>query len=207
MRKKGIIVCDIDGTLLNSPDGVASVLYTKDGVTKKLTGEEFAAWNEYEEHPERYDFSEFDDEEKAWKSIVEGKPINENVRFVYNLVTRKGYDFCVLSARHCEDTVRDAIGAWAERYMPGSSVSYRKDLSFCVNDSDRDYESPTTSGRKRDKLLHISSFYRNVIFIDDDQRNIDDAEAIGNPRIRCVKAKKFDKSALNIVYTVNNGQT
>lgn len=201
--KKGIVVCDIDGTLLNSPPGIASVIYTRDGETKYLTGEEFASWNEYQTHPERYDFSEFDDESRARRSIMDGEPIMPNIEFVRSLVVGMGYDMCVLSARHCEDAIRDSVGEWLENRFPDIACSYRPDLSFCVNTTGGKYLSETTSGRKCEKLAMIAEIYGDVVFIDDDENNIESASASLGNAVKCVKADKQCEPAINIVYNAN----
>ena len=108
---KGIIVFDIDDTLLQADDKLIKIYKRKPGEDEvTLTTSEFANDPDAEDssHSDWYDLSDFGNPDKVYQSIVKGKPIIRNLRIMDSYLDA-GYEFCFLTARQCEDIIKDAL--------------------------------------------------------------------------------------------------
>ena len=109
--KTGIVVFDIDDTLIHTDEDVMSIGKFVGGDRKhkiNLSTKEFAKDPDVKDHKEWFDFSDFQNPQKVVQSIIKGTPILKNLR-ILDAYLNAGYEFCFLTARGCEDAVKYAI--------------------------------------------------------------------------------------------------
>ena len=106
----GIIVFDIDDTLLKVNPDVIKIYKQTDKGEIALTTEEFAKDPDAAD-PERkklFDLRDFRDPVKVYNSIISGTPLIKNLKIMDSYI-EAGYDFCFLTARGCEETVKKGL--------------------------------------------------------------------------------------------------
>ena len=106
----GIIVFDIDDTLLKVNPDVIKIYKQTDNGEISLTTEEFAKDPDAAD-PERkklFDLRDFRDPVKVYNSIISGTPLIKNLKIMDSYI-EAGYDFCFLTARGCEETVKKSF--------------------------------------------------------------------------------------------------
>jgi len=194
MRAKGIVICDIDDTIIKANSADIGIWKFKDGKKEKLSTEEFAKDPDKGKPDVEYDYSEFEDPKRIRNSIINGTPILDNLNIIDDYLNQ-GYDCAFLTARGCEDVIKDVMKSfWKRRDEDGELHSlgrkFKKSLSYAVNDEKyceifdglKDFE------RKAEILKMISKLYDEVIFIDDDDKNIKAAEKLNLPNLISIKA-------------------
>lgn len=108
---KGLIVFDIDDTILKVDSSLMKVYKKKpDEQEIALTTREFAKDPDAEDQEKRkwFDYRDFKDPVKVYNSIITGTPLIKNLKIMDSYI-EAGYDFCFLTARSCEDTVKKAL--------------------------------------------------------------------------------------------------
>lgn len=183
-RKTRLLVCDIDDTLLKSDPDMVGVWKNEPGrPSRRLTSGEYAVDPDVKTHPEWFDFSEFRDPERVYRSILGGRPLTSNLKIVDDLL-RSGYDFTFLTARGCEDVIRRAIGKFmrfrdSDGRMRRLGSLYKDALGAAVNDAVKSYPGSTDAEKKGNVLRDLCRRYDKVVFIDDDPKNVANAKALG----------------------------
>ena len=107
----GLIVFDIDDTLLKVDTDILKVYKRVPGKPEQtLTTEEFAKDPDAADLNKKnmFDFRDFQDPIKVYQSIISGTPLIKNLRIMDDYI-EAGYDFCFLTARGCEDTIKAAL--------------------------------------------------------------------------------------------------
>ena len=140
--KTGIVVFDIDDTLIQADEDVMSIYKFINGDRKNkiiLSTEEFAKDPDAKDHKGWFDFSDFQNPQKVVQSIIKGTPLLKNLR-ILDAYLNAGYEFCFLTARGCEDAVKYAIQN-VIRYKDENGVLnsiapyFNKDVSAAINDT------------------------------------------------------------------------
>lgn len=182
-KGKGIIILDIDDTLVKAT-GV--YIYKKDPKGKEIkrfTPEQFAKENVSAEKSKgfSYDYRDFDDPNKLYTSIVKGIPIIKNLNMM-DAHIRAGWDIGFLTARGVEDANKKAILDWLlYRNKNKELVPIPKDrvkYFIAVNDKKRKEELKRKVDITGDFdakgvfLKEIQEKYNIVKFVDDDMKNI-----------------------------------
>ncbi len=195
MNKLGIVIFDIDDTLLKADSKVLSIYKKEPGKAEiKLSTEEYAKDVDAKD-PNRkkwFDYRDFNNPQKVYSSIINGTPLIKNLNIMDNYVSR-GYDFCFLTARGCEDVVKTALDDFLEfRDKDGALKKlgnrFKKTLSFAVNDEYKKYCGNSDAEKKANILRDISSIYDNVVFVDDDEKNILEAKKLRIDNLKIIKA-------------------
>lgn len=197
--KKGILLLDIDDTLLKSDASIMRI-YRKlpsDKEEVALTTSEYANEHITPAVKKYYDYRDFIDPNKVFKSIIKGMPLINNLKVVDDFV-KGGYDIGVLTARGCEPTVAKAINAFLKvRDKDGKLVPYKINASriHAVNDDDAAYEGETDHQKKQNVLRKYADDYDYVYFMDDDAKNINALKALKKDpligaKLRSITAKK-----------------
>lgn len=182
-RGKGIIIFDIDDTLVKAT-GV--YIYKKDPNGKeiaKLTPDEFANEDVRGERAKgfTYDYRDFDDSLKLQNSIIYGLPKVKNLRMMDAHIIAK-WDLGFLTARGQEKANKEAILKWLKyrdkdgelKPVPEERIKY----FIAVNDKERVEElkrRADTTGDFDAKgifLGEIKKKYDIVKFVDDDLKNL-----------------------------------
>ena len=107
---KGLIVFDIDDTLLKVDPALMGVYKKEPGKQEiRLTTDEFAKDPDAEDPSKKkwFDFRDFQDPIKVYNSIISGTPLIKNLKIMDDYI-KAGYDFCFLTARGCEETIKKA---------------------------------------------------------------------------------------------------
>ena len=195
---KGIIVFDIDDTLLQADNEIIKIYKRKPGEDEvTLTTSEFAKDPDAEDpsHSDWYDLSDFGNPYKVYQSIVKGKPIIRNLRIMDNYLDA-GYEFCFLTARQCEDIIKDALYKFLKiRNNKNGELRelgniFNKAMSHAINDRSKFYKGTTDANKKANVLVELCSKYDKVVFVDDDDKNIKNARALKLPNLKIIKAWK-----------------
>ena len=191
----GIIVFDIDDTLLKANPKVISVYKKEPGkLEKKLTTDEFAKDEDAKDPDKRswFDYREFNDPIKVYDSIISGTPIIKNLRIMDSYI-KAGYDFCFLTARSCEHVVKSALESFLkikddDGILKELGDIFKKSLSHAVNDKIRNYAGSTDAEKKANILKELCKKYDRVVFVDDDRKNVRAARELGLKNLKVVQA-------------------
>ena len=195
--KTGIVVFDIDDTLIQADKDVVSISKFINGDRKNkisISTEEFAKDPDARDHKNWFDFSDFQNPQKVVQSIIKGTPILKNLR-ILDAYLNAGYEFCFLTARGCEDAVKYAIQD-VIKYRDENGVLnnidpwFNKDVSAAVNDSNKEYEGKTDAEKKSNVLREICSKFDYVVFVDDDNKNVAHAKELNLNNLTVIEACK-----------------
>lgn len=195
--KTGIVVFDIDDTLIQADKDVVSIGKFINGDRKNkisISTEEFAKDPDAKSHKNWFDFSDFQNPQKVVQSIIKGTPILKNLK-ILDAYLNAGYEFCFLTARGCEDAVKYAIQD-VIKYRDENGVLnnidpwFNKDVSAAINDSNKEYEGKTNAEKKSNVLREICSKFDYVVFVDDDNKNVAHAKELNLNNLTVIEACK-----------------
>lgn len=192
---KGIVVFDIDDTLLMADDSLIKVYKKEPGKEEvALSTTEYAVDPDTEDLSKKdwFDYRDFKDPKKVYDSIVNGKPLIRNLR-IMDAYINAGYDFCFLTARGCEDAIKDALEKFLKvrktnKRLRKLGKSFNKALSYAVNDENKNYKGTTDADKKANILVELCGKYDIVVFVDDDKKNIRAAKALNMKNLKIIKA-------------------
>lgn len=192
---KGLIVFDIDDTLLKA-DSTTIKIYKKEPGKKEiaLTTDEFAKDPDTEDESKRswFDYRDFRDPDKVYKSIIQGTPLIKNLRIMDSYLDA-GYKFCFLTARSCEEVVKDALSEFLKMKTSDGQLKelgeiFDHAMSHAVSDATKYYKGNTAADKKANILIELCSKYDRVVFVDDDKKNIRAAKGLNLPNLKVIKA-------------------
>ena len=195
--KTGIVVFDIDDTLIQADKNVVSISKFINGDRKNkisISTEEFAKDPDAKDHKNWFDFSDFQNPQKVVQSIIKGTPILKNLK-ILDAYLNAGYEFCFLTARGCEDAVKHAIQN-VIKYRDENGVLhnidpwFNKAVSAAINDSNKEYEGKTDAEKKSNVLREICSKFDYVVFVDDDNKNVAHAKELNLNNLTVIEACK-----------------
>lgn len=194
-KTSGIIVFDIDDTLLKSDPEVISVYKKVPGKGEiKLSTEEFAKDPDAKDPKKKswFDYREFRDPVKVYNSIISGTPLIRNLRIMDNYI-EAGYKFCFLTARSCEDTIKKALDDFLKVKQPNGALAelgdiFNKTMSHAINDESKTYEGITDADKKANVLRKLCNKYDRVVFVDDDHKNVSAARNLNLKNLKVIKA-------------------
>ena len=194
----GIIVFDIDDTLLHVNPNILSIYKKEPGKQEiKLSTDEFANDPDANDINKRswFDYRDFEDPVKVYNSIVTATPIIRNLRIMDEYI-KAGYDFSFLTARSCEHVVKAAIMDFirvkdSDGALKELGDEFKKSLSHAVNDSIRKYKGKTDSEKKANILKDLCEKYDKVVFVDDDIKNVYAARKLGLKNLSVIKAQRI----------------
>lgn len=192
----GIIVFDIDDTLLRVDKTAMSVYKKEPGKPEiKLSTDDFAKDPDACDPSKAswFNYRDFRDPLKVYNSIISGTPLIKNLR-IMDAYIEAGYDFCFLTARGCEDTIKQAIDDWLKikdnttGALRKLDTSFKKTLSAAVNDDIKKYPGSTDAEKKGNVLTELCNKYDKVIFVDDDHKNVRAAKNLKLKNLTVIKA-------------------
>jgi FMN phosphatase YigB (HAD superfamily) len=192
---KGLIVFDIDDTLLRVKKGSMNV-YKKEPGKKEvmLTTDEFAKDPDASDPNKRnwFDYRDFRDPLKVYNSIIEGTPLIRNLRIMDDYI-EAGYDFCFLTARSCEDIIKKALDTFLLHKddtgaMRSLGDKFKKTLSHAINDDSKGYTGSSDAEKKANILKKLCKQYDKVVFVDDDRKNVSAARDLKIHNLKVIKA-------------------
>ena len=169
---KGLIVFDIDDTILKVDSSKISVYKKEPGKNEvALSTDEFAKDPDASDPEKRswFDYRDFRDPVKVYNSIISGTPLIKNLKIMDDYI-QAGYDFCFLTARSCEDTVKKAITDFLKfRDKDGAlkelGDSFKKTFSHAVNDDIRSYPGKDDAEKKANVLKKLCKVTENIPII------------------------------------------
>jgi uncharacterized protein YciU (UPF0263 family) len=193
-EKKGIIVADIDDTILRSRAEDIGIWKDYKGEKTRLTTEEFAKDPDKGKEGVEYDYWEFGDPEIVRNSIINGTPLLDNLHIIDDYLN-KDYHFCFLTARRCEDVITEVMTDFMKTRGKKGELEdigdkFEKGLSFAINDEKyAEVLGGLTDFERKAKILKIiCGMYHDVIFIDDDAKNLRAAEKLGLDNLTIIEA-------------------
>jgi hypothetical protein len=173
-----LIVLDVDDTLLK-PSGV--YIYRKlptDPQEIALTPYEYGLEQVTPETKGFYDYRDFIDPVKTQKSIEQAEPIVTNLSVMDDYL-KLGHQIAILTARSNEQIVFDGLKKWLMyKDRKGNLIPIGDRLTrenvFAVNDTNRmeTLESETDYEKKAEIMEKLLNGYDEIVFIDDDMKNI-----------------------------------
>ena len=193
---KGLIVFDIDDTLLKVDTDVLKIYKNVPGKPEQaLTTEEFAKDPDAADPNKKslFDFRDFQDPIKVYQSIISGTPLIKNLRIMDDYI-EAGYDFCFLTARGCEETIKTALDEFLRvRNRDNNTLrklgdTFKKTLSHAINDMTKNYPGRSDAEKKSNVLKYLCKKYDRVVFVDDDTKNVNSARNLKIPNLRVIKA-------------------
>ena len=190
----GLIVFDIDDTLLKSNPETIGVYKREPGKEEiRMTTDEFAKDPDAADPAKKswFDYREFRDPVKVYNSIISGTPLIRNLRIMDDYV-EAGYEFCFLTARACEETIKKALDDFLRIRKSGALKElgdiFNKTLSHAINDESKKYPGKDDAEKKANILRKLCKKYDRVIFVDDDKENISAARNLQIKNLRVIKA-------------------
>lgn len=212
-EKTGILVLDIDDTLIKANPNVIKCYKSVNGKEQALSTAQFATdpdkakmgknvrmYNKTEDAPKEgiaFSIREFRDPQKVYDSIVKGTPIIKNLKLMDDHL-RHGWDVAFLTARGLQETVTKALDDFLKtpdkngNFVP-LGEKFKKALSAAVNDDDIKYAGIDDGDKKGRVLQQLSKKYDKVKFVDDDMRNIIAARNLRIKNLKVVKAHKLEE--------------
>ena len=193
---KGLIVFDIDDTLLKVDTDVLKIYKNVPGKPEQaLTTEEFAKDPDAADPNKKslFDLRDFQDPVKVYQSIISGTPLIKNLRIMDDYI-EAGYDFCFLTARGCEETIKTALDEFLRvRNRDNNTLrklgdTFKKTLSHAINDMTKNYPGRSDAEKKSNVLKYLCKKYDRVVFVDDDTKNVNSARNLRIPNLRVIKA-------------------
>ena len=193
---KGLIVFDIDDTLLKVDTDILKVYKRVPGKPEQaLTTEEFAKDPDAADPNKKslFDFRDFQDPVKVYQSIISGTPLIKNLRIMDDYI-EAGYDFCFLTARGCEDTIKAALDEFLRvRNRDNNTLrklgdTFKKTLSHAINDMTKNYPGRSDAEKKSNVLKYLCKKYDRVVFVDDDKKNVRAARGLDIKNLKVIKA-------------------
>ena len=194
--KKGIIVLDIDDTLLTAQNIFIHKLLP-DGKVIKLTPEQYAKDPDSKKKNDpssgiRFSYEEFRDPEKVKNSIVTGIPIIKNLRIMDSYI-RAGYQIAILTARGLEDVVYKALNKFlmfrdADGELKTVKNILARNMVNAINDEAKVYKGTTDFEKKAIVIKELSKSYDYVKFLDDDEKNITAVKGLKLNNVQAIKA-------------------
>ena len=177
-RTNRLIVLDVDDTLLK-PSGV--YIYRNlpsDSQEIALTPYEYGLENVTPETKQYYDYRDFLDPVKTQQSIEQAEPIVTNLSVMDDYL-KLGHQIAILTARSNEQVVFDGLKQWLMykdrrgNLIPIGDRLNRENV-FAVNDTNRmsTLESETDYEKKAEIMEKLVKAYDEIVFIDDDMKNI-----------------------------------
>lgn len=192
---KGLIVFDIDDTLLKVDPTLMGVYKKEPGKQeKRLTTEEFAKDPDASDPDKKswFDYRDFRDPVKVYNSIISGTPLIKNLKIMDDYI-KAGYDFCFLTARGCEETIKKAIGDFLKFRDEDGALkqlgdSFKRTFSHAVNDEIKNYPGKSDAEKKAKVLTELCEEYDRVVFVDDDHKNVSAARNLKIKNLKVIKA-------------------
>jgi len=194
---KGLVVFDIDDTILKVDSSLMKIYKKEPNKTEiGLTTDEFAKDPDAGD-PDKldwFDYRDFRDPIKVYNSIISGTPLIKNLKIMDNYINA-GYDFCFLTARSCEDTVKKAISDFLLFKDEDGSLKklgdiFKKSISHAVNDEFKKYPGKTDAEKKAKILIKLCKKYDKVVFVDDDKKNVNAANKLNIKNLKVIKASE-----------------
>ena len=192
---KGLIVFDIDDTILKvNPATIRVYKRTDDGEEIALTTDEFAKDPDASDPAKDYmfDYRDFKDPIKVYNSIISGTPLIKNLKIMDDYI-KAGYDFCFLTARGCEETVKRALKEFLKYRDEDGALKdlgdiFKETFSHAINDDFKNYKGESDAEKKANVLKDLCKEYDRVVFVDDDKKNVSAARELNISNLRVIKA-------------------
>lgn len=191
---KGLIVFDIDDTLLKVDSSKISIYKKVDGKEIAMSTEEFAKDPDAADPSKKdlFDLRDFYTPKKVYNSIMSGTPLIRNLKIMDDYVNA-GYDFCFLTARGCEETVKKALSDFLKIRKDDGVLHelgdvFKKTISHAVNDHYKIYKGETDAEKKANVLIDLCKKYDKVVFVDDDTKNVRAARNLNIKNLKVIKA-------------------
>ncbi len=193
-NESGLIVFDIDDTLLKANSKDFYIYKNVNGKEVPLTTDEFAKDPDASD-PDKvhtiFDFRDFRSPEKVYNSIISGIPLLRNLKILDDYVNA-GYDFCFLTARSCEDVIKKALDSFLRVRRNGVLQElgdvFNKTLSHAINDEYKKYPGKTDAEKKANVLIKLCKTHDKVVFVDDDRKNVNAAINLNLPNLKVIEA-------------------
>ena len=165
--KTGIVVFDIDDTLLKSDPNTIKIYKTVPGEKEIALSTDDYAKDPDATDPEKrklFSYRDFRNPEKVYKSIIEGTPLIKNLK-IMDAYLNAGYDFSFLTARSCEDVIKSALSDFLKKISKEMGLfqqidtQFKKTLSHAINDFTKNYKGYTDSEKKANVLKDMCKKY------------------------------------------------
>jgi hypothetical protein len=175
MDLKGTLyLFDIDDTLITSADRV-HVKNKAGDVINALSTAEFAHYTPASD--ESFDFSEFNDPDR--RDNMSSAPTASGITVLIQVMEDMGEDdhVGILTARGHQKAIAREIN---EICKNNGLDPVSDEFVFAVNDADTTYEGSSIPDKKKNVIKKMLNFFKTVILVDDDERNLKAAETWAN---------------------------
>ena len=188
-----LILLDLDDTLVEAAE-IFIYKQLPNGEEIRLTPSEYAD-EDVENTDATYDYRDFNNPKTVKRSIKKGQPIVPNLEIMDELL-KKGYDIGILTARGMEDVIYSTLREWLMiRDKNGELTPIGDKLSrenvFAVNDPKyTELEKYTDYQKKSIMINDLLDDYDEIIFIDDDNKNLKEMHKL-KQALNTIKANKL----------------
>jgi len=197
-----LILLDVDDTILKPSQIYIYRKLPSDSSEIKLTPAEYANEDVTLETKQYYDYRDFLDPLKIKRSIKDAQPIVSNLQIMDELLA-KGYQLGILTARSSEAVVYKGLKDWlmyknkTGELVPIGDYLKRENV-YAVNDTIRmkGLKGETDYDKKVEVVKELLDVYDQILFIDDDVKNIKEMRRLKSILPKELKDKLFIKHAL-----------
>jgi len=192
-KRKKLLLLDIDDTIVKAKN--IYIYKNISGQEIKLTPEQFSQENVTADNEHMYDFREFRDAEKISGSIKTGEPIIHVLKYMDRLIS-KGYKIGILTARGMENIIRTTLQSWLMYNKRGQlkNIGSKLEEVFAVGDEIKKYKGSTSAERKAFVIKDLAAKYDKIIFVDDDDKNIQDVKAMALFNVQAKNVSEIDNA-------------
>lgn len=192
-KGKSLLLLDIDETLVK-PKNIFIIKRFPNEEPVKLTPAEYAKEKVTLETKKHYSYEEFRDPDKVARSIKTGIPLITNLKIMDEYI-KKGWILGILTARGMEELIFKTMKEWLmyknnKGNLQDIGDKLVRDLVFAVNDDSKKYEGKTDFEKKAKVIEKLSKEYDRIVFIDDDQANINKVKGLGLQNVHTKLASK-----------------
>lgn len=194
VKGENLLLLDVDDTLVITQNIYIYRKLPSDIKEVKLTPKQYAKEKITADSKKYYDYRDFRNPDTVANSIKTGIPIVSNLKIMDEYI-KKGWKIGVLTARGMEQVVFEALRVWLKyKNLKGELKDIGdkmvRELVHAINDDERHYAGGTDFEKKANVIKDLSKKYDKIIFIDDDQKNLDIVKELGLKNVQVKKAEK-----------------
>ena len=178
-----LLLLDIDDTLVTAQNIYIYRKLPSDKKEVRLTPQEYAKEPVTAETKQYYDYRDFRDPDVVANSIKTGLPIIPNLKMMDKYI-QNGWKIGMLTARGMEDVVAKTMKVWLQYRSKKGNLKdvgdkLAKNLIMAVNDDSKHYKGTSDFEKKQNVIKERSKQFDRIMFVDDDQKNIDAVKGLG----------------------------
>jgi hypothetical protein len=165
------------------------------GKETALSSDDFAKDPDKGSKDVKYDFRDFNDPKVVYEDILKAKPLIKNLQ-ILDKYARRGFEIAFLTARSSEAPVYKALNQFLkirgdDNQLHSILGKLSRELSVAISDPKYDDIFPKEASHAERKSIVLNDYcdlFDEVIFVDDDEKNIAQAKGLHRDNLKVIKA-------------------